>query len=164
MIVQEPVQASIWHCLNHYAYNDAIFLSERLYAEVGSDEALFLLATCYYRSGKLACTYSTLHNKDLKNAQCRFLLAKCCYDLSKMSEAESVLTGSNIVTNKTAEDVGLEFSDSGSFAVQLLGQICSRTERHNKASDAFNRSLKLNPFLWSSYKSLCDLGMNRFFS
>jgi hypothetical protein len=26
-------QAAIWHCLNHYAYADAIFLAERLYAE-----------------------------------------------------------------------------------------------------------------------------------
>lgn len=55
MIVQEPVQvninnlneiyllvaynilyllqAAIWHCLNHYDYADAVFLSERLYAE-----------------------------------------------------------------------------------------------------------------------------------
>ena len=23
----------MWHCLNHYAYSDAIFLAERLYAE-----------------------------------------------------------------------------------------------------------------------------------
>lgn len=26
-------QAAIWHCLNHYAYSDAIFLAERLCAE-----------------------------------------------------------------------------------------------------------------------------------
>lgn len=26
-------QAAIWHCLNHYAYLDAIFLAERLCAE-----------------------------------------------------------------------------------------------------------------------------------
>ena len=26
-------QAAIWHCLNHYAYSDAIFLAERLHAE-----------------------------------------------------------------------------------------------------------------------------------
>ena len=27
------LQAAVWHCLNHYAYPDAIFLAERLYAE-----------------------------------------------------------------------------------------------------------------------------------
>nr|ACM09111.1 Cell division cycle protein 27 homolog [Salmo salar] len=51
-VLQEPVQAAVWHALNHYAYRDAVFLAERLYAEVHSEEALFLLATCYYRSGK----------------------------------------------------------------------------------------------------------------
>jgi len=27
------LQASIWHALSHYAYDDAIFLAERLFAE-----------------------------------------------------------------------------------------------------------------------------------
>jgi hypothetical protein len=31
-------QAAIWHCLNHYAYPDAIFLAERLYAEGKFDD------------------------------------------------------------------------------------------------------------------------------
>ena len=43
MLTQEPVQAAVWHCLNHYAYSDAIFLAERLYAEVNTDEALFCI-------------------------------------------------------------------------------------------------------------------------
>jgi hypothetical protein len=32
---------------------DLIFESYRLFAETGTDECLFLLATCYYRSGKV---------------------------------------------------------------------------------------------------------------
>uniref|UniRef100_A0A8W7P6W4 Cell division cycle protein 27 homolog n=1 Tax=Anopheles coluzzii TaxID=1518534 RepID=A0A8W7P6W4_ANOCL len=39
MIVQEPVQAAIWHCLNHYHYQDATFLAERLCAEGEYSEA-----------------------------------------------------------------------------------------------------------------------------
>jgi hypothetical protein len=37
-------QAAIWHCLNHYAYPDAIFLAERLYAE-GKFHDIY--ANCY---------------------------------------------------------------------------------------------------------------------
>ena len=33
VIVLCAFQAAIWHCLNHYAYPDAIFLAERLCAE-----------------------------------------------------------------------------------------------------------------------------------
>uniref|UniRef100_A0A8C6GDP9 Cell division cycle protein 27 homolog n=1 Tax=Mus spicilegus TaxID=10103 RepID=A0A8C6GDP9_MUSSI len=35
-VLQEPVQAAIWQALNHYAYCDAVFLAERLYAEKGN--------------------------------------------------------------------------------------------------------------------------------
>ncbi|NEU35591.1 hypothetical protein GN156_33585, partial [bacterium LRH843] len=80
-------------CLNHYAYPDAIFLAERLRAEVDSEDTLFLLATCYYRSGKPAQAYSLLNEKGANSPQCKYLLAKCCLELNKLSEAESALTG-----------------------------------------------------------------------
>ena len=49
MLVVEPVQAAIWHCLNHYAYQDATFLAERLLDEADTDESIFLAAPCHYR-------------------------------------------------------------------------------------------------------------------
>lgn len=50
---------------------------------VESDECLFLLATCYYRSGQVSMAYSTLKKKDSHSPQSRCLLAKCCVDLQK---------------------------------------------------------------------------------
>lgn len=50
---------------------------------VDTEETLFLLATCYYRSGQVRQAYALLSKKALNSAQCRFLLAKCCYDLEK---------------------------------------------------------------------------------
>lgn len=47
----ESVKAAIWNSLNHYAFEDALFAAERLYAESHTDESSFLLATCLYRSG-----------------------------------------------------------------------------------------------------------------
>ncbi|KAG1671421.1 Cell division cycle protein 27 [Nymphon striatum] len=158
MLVQEPTQAAIWHCLNHYAYADASFLSERLYAEVGTDDALHLLATCYYRAGKVYSAYSLLQKHGAKTAQCKFLMSKCCLDLSKLAEAEMILLESHSLSSKGIDKVAQEFSDSGSFALQLVGQICKKSERRSKAADAYLKSLKLNPFLFSSYQSLCDLG------
>lgn len=101
------VQAAVWQALNHYAYLDAVFLAERLYAEgnaafstcpclgvfgymflcffllVRSEEALYLLATCYYRSGKPYKAYRLLKAHSCSTPQVRFLLAKCCVELSK---------------------------------------------------------------------------------
>eukprot|EP00079_Xenopus_tropicalis_P039498 XP_017953269.1 PREDICTED: cell division cycle protein 27 homolog isoform X2 [Xenopus tropicalis] len=115
-VLQEPVQAAIWQALNHYAYRDAVFLAERLYAEVHSEEALFLLATCYYRSGKAYKAYRLLKAHSCATPQCKYLLAKCCVDLS------------------------------------------NKTDRLAKGAECYQKSLSLNPFLWSPFESLCEIG------
>ncbi|XP_037292109.2 cell division cycle protein 27 isoform X2 [Rhipicephalus microplus] len=163
MIVQEPVQAAIWHCLNHYAFSDAIFLAERLYAEVHTDESLHLLATCHYRAGNKVSTYKLLRSRGCRSPQSRFLLARCCIDLRKFAEAESALYGDVGLSSRSSAKGGLDetataFGDSASFAMGLLGQLYSKTERVGRATEAYKKSLKLNPFLWSSYESLIDLG------
>ncbi|XP_067120824.1 cell division cycle protein 27 homolog isoform X1 [Centruroides vittatus] len=158
MIIQEPVQAAIWHALDHYAYGDAIFLAERLCAEVSSDDSLFLLATCYYRAGKPASAYSILHRKGCRTSQCSFLLARCCMDLKKYGEAELALTGGSIAKTKSIEDIINEYGDAASFALQLFAELCRKTERRGKAIESYRKSLKLNPFLWTSYESLVNLG------
>ncbi|XP_072034450.1 cell division cycle protein 27 homolog [Amphiura filiformis] len=158
MVVQEPVQAAIWQCLNYYAYNDATFLAERLFAEVGSDEALFLLATCYYRSGKPNMAYSLFQSKGCPTAQCRYLMARCCLELDRLSEGEAALAGSSFLKPHTSDEIASEFGEAGPYALALLATICGNTERKTRASEAYKHSLKLNPFLWSSFQALCDTG------
>lgn len=157
MIVQEPIQAAIWHCLNHYAYNDAVFLSERLYAEVKSDESLFLLATSYYRSGLRNHAYSVLKDHPGSSPQCRFLFASCALELDKYDEAETALSG-NDSQQRNLDDLITEFGDQASFALQLLAKICIKTERKLKAAEAFKKALKINPFLWTCFVELCNKG------
>uniref|UniRef100_A0A672S2I3 Cell division cycle protein 27 homolog n=1 Tax=Sinocyclocheilus grahami TaxID=75366 RepID=A0A672S2I3_SINGR len=122
-VLQEPVQAAVWHALNHYAYRDAVFLAERLYAEVHSEEALFLLATCYYRSGKEYKAYHLLKGHSCTTPQCKYLLAKCCVELSKLAEGEQILTGGVLNKQKSQDDIITEFGDSACFTLALLGQI-----------------------------------------
>ncbi|KAG7253822.1 hypothetical protein CRUP_026967, partial [Coryphaenoides rupestris] len=43
----------------------------------GSEEALYLLATCYFRSGKAYKAYRLLKTHTCSTPQCRYLLAKC---------------------------------------------------------------------------------------
>ncbi|KAJ8957561.1 hypothetical protein NQ318_020601 [Aromia moschata] len=157
MIVQEPVQAAIWHCLNHYDYADAVFLSERLYAEVKTDESLFLLATAYFRSGKKDHAYHTLKDRIGTSSQCRYLFGICAYELEKYGEAEAALLENNQSGNNL-DEVTEEFGDQASFALLLLGKIAAKTERKARAIDAWKKALKLNPFLWSSFEELCNIG------
>jgi len=137
------------------------------YITVASDETLHLLATCYYRAGKAVAAYSILSRKNCKSARCRMLLARCCIDLKKYSEAEEALLCTfsqyeSKLSSKcviTTEEMVEEFGESASFAAQLLATVCLKTDRHAKAIDYFKKSLKLNPFLWSSYESLIHLGV-----
>ncbi|MBN3308813.1 CDC27 protein, partial [Amia calva] len=151
-------QAAVWHALNHYAYRDAVFLAERLYAEVHSEEALFLLATCYYRSGKAYKAYRLLKGHSCTTPQCKYLLAKCCVDLSRLAEGEQILTGGVLNKQKSHDDIVTEFGDSACFTLALLGQIYCKTDRLAKGSECYQKSLNLNPFLWSPFESLCQIG------
>lgn len=53
------------------------------YIIVDSDESIYLLATCYYRSGKPSQAYTILSGKKIVSEKCKFLLARCCVDLHK---------------------------------------------------------------------------------
>nr|CAD7393243.1 unnamed protein product [Timema cristinae] len=157
------IKAAIWHCLNHYAYQDAIFLAERLFAEVVSDETVFLLATCYYRSGKPGQAYSILRSKGVKSPQCRYLLAKCCMDLEncgnkRISEAEAAITGGDLGRPRSVDEIVSHFGEQACFVLLIFARICLQTERSEKASEAYRKALKLNPFLWHAFEELCNRG------
>ncbi|XP_052821905.1 cell division cycle protein 27 homolog [Octopus bimaculoides] len=158
MLIQEPVQAAIWDALNNYAVTDATFLAERLFSEVANDESLYLLATCYYRAGKPVQSYLLLQSRGCHTAQCKYLLAKCCFDTDRLSEAEELLVGNAVSKSKTFEEIEVEYGPVACHVFSLLGNLYSKTERFSHASECYQKSLKLNPLLWSSFAKLCSLG------
>uniref|UniRef100_A0A2K6LWM8 Cell division cycle protein 27 homolog n=1 Tax=Rhinopithecus bieti TaxID=61621 RepID=A0A2K6LWM8_RHIBE len=135
------LQAAIWQALNHYAYRDAVFLAERLYAE-----------------GKAYKAYRLLKGHSCTTPQCKYLLAKCCVDLSKLAEGEQILSGGVFNKQKSHDDIVTEFGDSACFTLSLLGHVYCKTDRLAKGSECYQKSLSLNPFLWSPFESLCEIG------
>ncbi|XP_034656582.1 cell division cycle protein 27 homolog isoform X2 [Drosophila subobscura] len=160
MMIQEPVQAAIWHCMNYYDHKDAVFLAERLCSEVECDETIFLLATSYFRSNLVHQAYWLLKEKGRRSAQCRFLQAKCAYELKKFAEAESALITTGFADAKNFEELQRDFGELACFAYQLIAQICIKTERNKLAVTALRRALKLNPFMWHAFADLCLLGQD----
>ncbi|KAH3706248.1 cell division cycle protein 27 homolog [Dreissena polymorpha] len=158
MLLQEPVQAAIWDALQHYGYKDALFLAERLCAEVLSEETLYLLATCYYRAGKTRQTYALLKKRGQNSPDNKFLFARCCVDIGEYSEAELVLAGNILTRQLTMDEIEKQYGTLASHIFNILGAIYTRTERSQKAIECYKRSLKLNPLLWSSFDGLCQLG------
>lgn len=130
MHTHEPVRAAIWHCLNNYDFENATFLAERLCAQAapgcGSSEAHYLLATCYYRSGKQVQACDVLKSL-AESAESRLLLARCYVELNKSKAAENTLLDASMRLLKPPQeqlqDVERSFGELACFALQLLGTI-----------------------------------------
>ena len=126
-----------------------------------TDETIFILATSYYRSNLIHQTYWLLREKSRRSPQCRFLQAKCAYQLKKYSEAECALTINGFGDLKNCfDDIVKEFGEIACFVLQLISQICVKTERNKIATLALRKALKLNPFMWQAFADLCQLGEN----
>ncbi|CAF3338451.1 unnamed protein product [Rotaria socialis] len=159
-IAIDSVKVYINQFIHNFDYVDALFLAERLYAEVKNDESTYLLARTYYLSGDVNKSYWLLRNSSIEHVPAaKLLLAKCCFDTEKLHEAESILVGGSLSINTLAlDDFVHDHGDQAAFALQLLAKVCEKSDRHQKASECYRKSLKHNPFLWSSFEALCRLG------
>eukprot|EP01031_Cornospumella_fuschlensis_P041211 gene41211-50290_t len=75
--------------LANHLYETAKFYAERLYYERPDAHSLYVLAECYYRTGKVNQAYCIL--QEVIFAACheaRYLFALVCVSLGKLEEAE----------------------------------------------------------------------------
>lgn len=97
------------------------------------------------------------------HTNCKSMLKKSnwkfCYKcfLSRYAEAEYILTEDSVQSSHL-DDVITEYGDQAAFVFMLLAKIALKTERKQRAIEAFKKALKLNPFLWSTFESLCNIG------
>ena len=153
--IQEPTSAAIWHLLNNYCIEDAIFLSERLHAEVGSDESAFLLATCYFRNGQIIHAMHTLEKVKPPTPKCRLLLARCYLEQKEYARVQyTVLEG----TGLSLEELPKLYQTDTGIAFWLVGESLQRSNIGDDAKEYFQLSLKYNPYIWSSLVALCEGG------
>ena len=54
-------------------------------------------------------------------------------------------------------------SDTG-LALWLVGELNSQLNQSREAAKFFRAALKYNPFLWTAYQSLCEMGEALFLS
>jgi len=147
----QELQGRINAALERHDHSTAIWLAERFHAMTNSYDAvsklnaLLLLASCHFRSGKPNRAYYLLRGSD--RSDCRYLFALSCYELQKFQEAEAALCGS----------FG-EKREIPSGGHHLLGLICQRLGRREQAIAYFRENLSLDPFAWSSFEALCELG------
>ena len=199
--------------LSLLCYDNAIFLAERLVAHCPTSEnAVYLLAHCYYRNGSpkrarsvllstTAKSYSSVNNSsdngdnttisgsgvelERTRSSARYLLAKCCYELGNYGEAEEALlrhareqfskcvargeikirSGNRneamdawIISKNNSSGNDVCPIPNGAAGLNLLGNVCRRSNRRHRAMEYYRMSLKLDPLMWTSYEALCELG------
>lgn len=157
---KDPAKAAVWHALNYYAFEDASFLAERLFLENKGCETLYLLATCYYRQGRVAEAYDLLKKSHSTTPKCRLLFAQCCLKLNRLSEGEQIIVNTSTDGSLAAieNSITAEFQEISGICLSTLATIYRRCHRLEHAVYFYRASLKRNPYLWSSYANLCQAG------
>lgn len=155
--ISDPISMHIWASLHNYAYQEAVFAAERLFAETKSEEGLFMLATCYYRMGRPKQTIRLLSAHDFASSKVKYLLARCLFDCNMLNEAENTLLGQKRPL-KYINDIASDFADQACYALLLLGDIYRLQQKYGNAAFCYRGCLQLNPVMWSAYEHLCSIG------
>ena len=149
------MQASLWawthYSLTHHLIDNATFLAERLVAETPSEPTRHLLATCHHAAGAPARAAVVLASASAPAN--RYLLALCQIELGKLAEAQRALLDGNAVDPDATAPV-----TNGAAGLYLMGIICYKSAQRPRAIKYLTRAVAINPFLWSAYQTLAQLG------
>ncbi|KAH7699776.1 MAT-1 protein, partial [Aphelenchoides avenae] len=151
------IEEHIKSALEYFAYDDAKYLAEAYYCKEKTDNALYLLSQCLFRSGSIESAYHLLKQNGFRSAQCRLLFARSALELGKLQDAESALRD-----DKVPSDISLHpsFTNSpllSSHASSLLARIMSETNRISDAQLLHKRALTQNSLSWTSIRSFYDM-------
>jgi anaphase-promoting complex subunit 3 len=153
--------------LSNGMFESARFLAERIYAHDSNDVTCELLAECHLKSNSPQRALSVLETRWGRSrgnapSRSRYLMARCYFSLDKSQDAEDVLLqGTGIGTGENLEGDLKSYSENvpgGAYGLHLLGLISRKTNRSEQAILYLSQSLQLNPYLWSSFEILCELG------
>ena len=140
-----------WSLQNHL-HENAIFLAERVCAESGGgDASKLLLATCHYSAGAANRAVKILEGCTAPAN--RYLLALCCMRLGRLPEAQTALLGASMPDTEATAAL-----PNGAAGLYLMGMVCLKMQQRQRAIKYLTRCLGINPFMWSAYEALSQLG------
>lgn len=172
--LEATYSALIQEYLKVMCLENATFLAERLVASCRTTNALYLLAICHYRSGSAKRALMVLEDVKISSPSTDYLIAKCCYDLEYYGRAEEALLQQARADFRVAAPQGesshLNMDDwllksspcpipNGAAGLYLLGNICRKSSRKQRAIKYYRMSLELDPLMWTSFEALCELGV-----
>ncbi|RDL34341.1 Uncharacterized protein BP5553_07469 [Venustampulla echinocandica] len=156
----------IYYHIDNNLLKNALFFAERLSAhDHRSSESAYLLALCHLRLGDNASAYEYSKSPGLRGVHlgCAYVLAQASLALQRYKdgivalEKSRGLWGGKNSFGKHTQSTRQPYADAAAVSC-LLGKLYSGYDNKQKAISCFEEALKLNPFMWDAFTSLCDMG------
>ena len=166
--VTSQVRQLIYYHIDNHLLKNALFFAERLAAlDHRTSESSYLLALCHLRLGDNHSAYE--HSKPAgfrgTHLGCAYVFAQACLALQRWKDGITALEksrglwGGKNSFGKHTQSTRHPYPDAAAISC-LLGKLYYGYDDKNKAVSNFEVALKLNPFMWDAFTSLCDMGTN----
>ena len=145
---------------------NAQFFAERLVAyDHRSTESSYLIALCHLRLGDYASAYEYAKPAGSRGTHlgCAYVFAQACLELERFKdgivalEKSRGLWGGKNNFGKHTQVSRHPYPDAAATCC-LLGKLYHGYQDMKKATSYFEEALKLNPFMWDAFTTLCDMG------
>lgn len=165
--VTSQLRQLIHYHLDNNLLKNALFFAERLAAyDHRSAESAYLLALCHLRVGDNASAseYSRHVGGRGTHLGCAYVFAQASLALEKYKEGITALEksrglwGGKNSFGKHTQLTRNAYPDAAAVYC-LLGKLYAGNSDKKKAINNFEEALKLNPFMWDAFTSLCDMGV-----
>lgn len=159
----------IQYHLDNASYDNALFFAERFVAQdPRSSDATHLHALCHLRLGDYRSAYDVGKPMGYRgtNLGCAWVFAQACLALERYKDGITALEKSKILWSpktsmgKNGSLLRANGTPDAAAILCLLGKLYRGYDDKKKAAGAFEEALKLNPFQWDAFTSLCDMGVN----
>ena len=156
----------IFYHLDNESVDDANFLAAKLHAlEPRNADSVHLLSLTFLRLRRFRTAYDTAHKYGYtgKNLGCAYVFALACEQLERYHEGIAALEKSQPLWsgrshwNKHSEGMRKHLPDSAAV-YNLLGKLWRGHGDLRRSGECFLEAHKANPFTWSAFQGLCDIG------
>jgi len=166
--VTQLLRQTVYYHLDNTSHDNALFFAERLVAhDSRSSESSFLLALAHFRLGDYRSAYEVSRPTGHRGLHlgAAYVFAQSCLALDRCREGISALEKSRGLwlhkSNMGKHTATSRAMHPDTAAVScLLGKLYRTMDDKKKAVACFEEALKVNPFMWDAFTSLCDMGVS----
>lgn len=158
----------VYYHLDNLSFDNALFFAERLAAhDPRSSDSAYLLAVCHFRLGDYRSAYEVSKAAGYRglNLGCAYIFAQTCLIIERYRDGITALEkarglwSNKVSYGKHTATTRAQHPDAASVCC-LLGKLYRAYDDKKKAIVSFEEALKVNPFMWDAFTTLCDMGVS----